>query len=102
MSGIQDYIPLGAENAVTAADLSGMLGCPPRMVTRAIQRARLQGAAICSSCGPMPGYYRTEDAGELDRFVRALAHREREIEATRSALMVTRDRMSGQGRIEGF
>ena len=99
---ILDLLPHGAENAITAAELSRLTGWSPRDVTRAIQRARLHGAAICSSCGTTPGYFVTDDAGELDRYVRSLAHREHEIGATRAALTVARDRLSGQGCMEGF
>lgn len=99
---ITDYIPLGAQNAVTAEVLSKMTGLTPRAVTRAIQAARRRGAAICASTGDVPGYYLTDDPGEVECFLQSLAHRGREIEATREALSITRDKLAGQGRMEGF
>lgn len=100
---ITDYIPLGAQNAVTAEVLSKMAGLTPRAVTRAIRQARLRGAAICAcTSGEAPGFYVTDDPGEVERFLQSLAHRGREIEATREALSITRDKLAGQGRMEGF
>ncbi len=100
--GIIDYIPYGARNAVTGTELCKLMNCGPRDVTRAIQAARLHGAPICSSNGDVPGYYLTDDPGELERYIKSLDHRTREMTATREALAVTRDGMSGQNRMEGF
>ena len=99
---ILDYLSEGATAAITAAELAQITGWRPRQIRREIQRARLHGAPICSSCGVNPGYYLTDDPGELQRYIGALSHREKEIAATRTALIVTRDRMSGQARMEDF
>lgn len=100
--GIIDYIPHGAQNAITGAELCQLMNCGPRDVTRAIQAARLRGAPICSSTGDIPGYYLTDDPGELERYIKSLDHRTREMPATREALAVTMDGMSGQNRMEGL
>lgn len=100
--GIVGLIPHGAQNAITGAELCKLMNCGPREVTRAIQAARLHGAPICSSTGEVPGYYLTDDPGELGRYIKSLDHRTREMTATREALAVTMDGMSGQDRMEGF
>ena len=99
---IVDYIPLGAENAITGEELARMTGWSYRAVTDAVRRARLHGAPICSSTGEVPGYYMTEKPGEIDAMVRGLDRRTREVMKTRDALAMTRDRLSGQERMEGF
>lgn len=94
--GIVDFIPHGAQNAITGAELCKLMGCELREVTRAIQRARLHGAPICASGG---GYYLTDDPGELERYIKSLDHRTCEMTATREALAVTMDGLSRQLRI---
>ena len=96
---ILDYIHHGPENAITGAELCKLMNCELREITRAIQRARLHGAPVCSSNGDVPGYFLTDDPCELEKYIKSLDHRTHELTATREALSVTRDRMSGQLRI---
>lgn len=76
---ILDFLPVGAENAVTAGTLAAWTGMKRRDVTKAIRRARLQGMPICSSCGYPMGYFLATDTGELRTCVRELEGRAAEI-----------------------
>ena len=85
---VYEVLGRGADQAVTAARLSDLLGMSRRDITRAIQRERLAGKRICASSSPIrPGYYRTDDTGEIIRFCKRLECREGEIRKTRRALL---------------
>lgn len=94
------FLLQGRENALTAREIARMMGCNHREVTRAVQRARLRGAAICSSTGNKPGYFLTEDPAELRVFRCSLEGRLRQITATVGALMATEARMRRRMRAE--
>lgn len=84
---IADYIPLGRENAITAKELQTITGIKLRDITRSIQRERLSGVPICAnSDSTNPGYYLANDPKEIQRYIKSLDHREREIRKTREAL----------------
>lgn len=72
-SRIEDFIPHGAENAITAREISRLTGLSRRRVTLAIETARKSGILICSdSCN---GYFLPVTRAEAQRCIRALRSR---------------------------
>ena len=89
----------GEETAVTARDLAAMIGVSdPRVITRAIERERLNGIPICAGDN---GYYLPMDMGELARYLEAFQRRRAQTAATEKALRLALDRMTEQQRIDG-
>ena len=75
-----DYIPTGAENAISAKELCARSGFPSiRAMQQEIHRLREQGHIICASTDPPAGYYIAADRQEASRFVRSMESRRREI-----------------------
>ena len=91
--GLSELLPTGAENALTAKHIAQITGNKPRDVTRAFQRERTAGAAICASGD---GFYMAADAVELGRYIRAFDGRLREMQKTRRGLEIAYNRMTGQ------
>ena len=56
---ISDLLPVGAENAITARELSDLLGWSVRQVTATVEAERRIGKPICSSNREPCGYYMT-------------------------------------------
>lgn len=84
---ILDFIPEGAGHALTANELSRIMGADRRAVTKAIQRERLHGVPICASCGYPKGYYLASTPAELREFVRRMNNRAGEMQTTITALL---------------
>ena len=60
-----DYIPVGAENAVSGRKLADICGCSERDVRKSVERLRREGVLILSSCNRnRGGYYRPRDSTE--------------------------------------
>lgn len=94
---IVDYLSTGRENAHTAREIADWIGCTPRDISRAIERARLQGAPICATCNAeRPGYYIANNAEELADYLRRFKCRRRTIARTETALMTTLCTLTGQ------
>lgn len=83
---IQELLSPGKDNARTAKELARALKCTNRDITAAIERERRNGAAICASCGSVPGYYLAANAEELETYCNRLKSRAIEIFKTRKAL----------------
>ena len=84
---VSDLLHHGATNAVSARELSRILGWQPREVTRAVEYERRHGTPILA-CGN--GYFLPANDVETDRYLRGLLHREIEIKRTRRAVEATR------------
>lgn len=88
-SQIEDFIPHGAENAVTTRELSRLTGLHPRRVTLAVETARKSGFLICSDS--RSGYFLPVTRAEAQRCIRALRsrwkHQARTLAAMERALM---------------
>ena len=97
---VLDSLFVGREHAHTARELSEWLGVREREITRAIERARLQGAPICANNGERPGYYLAADADELHQYLKAFKRRRRNIVRTEAALLTTFCAMTGQQRMD--
>lgn len=84
---IFDVLLTGAENAITARELSQLLDLPIRQVTAAVERERREGRPICSSNSEPCGYYIAADQRELAQFCRRQYQRGGEILKTHAALL---------------
>jgi biotin operon repressor len=83
---VVDFLLSGSANALTAAELSRVMGYTRREVSRSVQRARNSGVPICSNTGYPPGYFLPENREELRRCVEHLRHRAGEMKTTIEAL----------------
>ena len=78
-TSIYDLLPVGAENAVSRRELSALTGREDRQLRRQIARERRAGVLILSSSESNGGYYRAASREELQRYVRSMQSRCREI-----------------------
>jgi predicted DNA-binding transcriptional regulator YafY len=97
----KDYVAavlgVGRENAMTAKELARLFGLSDeRIVTKEIQAERQRGVPVCASCGVSAGYFISDSPDEITRYVRTLDSRIKEIHKTRTALLLTADKLSGQ------
>ena len=94
----------GAENAIEGATLAAALGFKDRRaLSKQIERERRSGQPICAAvAGNSRGYYLADDPDELQRYIRALDRRIREVRKTRDACGETLRRMTGQETMWGW
>ena len=94
----------GAGNAIEGATLAAALGFKDRRaLSKQIGRERRSGQPICAAvAGNSRGYYLADDPDELQRYIRALDRRIREVRRTRDACGETLRRMTGQEVIGGW
>lgn len=94
----------GVENAIEGAALAAALGFKDRRaLSKQIERERRSGHPICAAvAGNSRGYYLADDPDELQRYIKALDRRIREVQKTRDACGETLRRMSGQMVLEGW
>lgn len=95
---ITALLPVGKAEPITAEKLAKAIGVSdPRYITHEISKLRHNGVPICASCDPKhPGYYLPENLAELERYLRSLDHRQRELTQLCVALRRVYDQMSGQ------
>lgn len=75
-----DYIPHGAENAITAKELARKAGfATVRDLQSNIHDLRVNGEVICSKTDHPAGYYIPNTIEELERFCKSMNSRSREI-----------------------
>ncbi len=101
--GVSALLHHGEANAVPARDLVALLGVKDtREVSKLVERERRAGAPICAAVsGEDRGYYLASTTAELERYLRSLDRRLKNIRLTREAVQATLDRISGQERMEG-
>lgn len=92
----------GEANALPGHEIRRILGLKDgREVTSLVERERRGGVPICASCdNRQPGYFLPETPGELERYIKSLEGRIREVAATRDALEETLCTWTGQMRLE--
>lgn len=78
-TSIYDLLPVGAENAVSRRELSALTGIEDRQLRRQIAKERRAGVLILSSSESNGGYYRAASREELQRYVRSMQSRSKEI-----------------------
>ena len=80
---LTEFIPTGRANAISMRELAALLNVDTRTVRALVQRAREQGAPICSEWGANGGYYLPADTYEARRYLRQQKAR---IRSARAAL----------------
>ena len=65
---VLDYIPFGKQNAISRERLSELSGMGDRQMRREIERLREEGNVILSS-SHSGGYWRSDDASEIGRYI---------------------------------
>ncbi len=95
-------LPTGAGNALPGRELQRLLGLRSlRDVSALVERARRAGVPVCASCdGHNPGYFLPATVDELERYLRSLRGRCREVARTLEGLESIRDAWTGQMRLE--
>lgn len=78
-TSIYDLLPVGAEYAISRRQLSTITGLPDRQLRRRIAQERRAGVLILSSTESNGGYYRAASREELQRYVRSMQSRSKEI-----------------------
>lgn len=101
---VANVLLFGAENAVEGSTLAAVLGFKDRRaLSKQIERERRSGQPICASvAGNSRGYYLADDPDEMQRYIRALDRRIREVRKTRDACDLTLQRMTGQETFKGW
>lgn len=101
---VHEVLLRGAENAIEGATLAAAIGFKDRRaLSKEIERERRSGQPICAAvAGNSRGYYLTDDPDELQRYIRALDRRIREVRKTRDACGETLRRMTGQETMQGW
>lgn len=101
---VSDWLPSGAENAVSAKTLAAVLGVGNvRAVSRLVERERRNGIPVCATTGGEGrGYFLAASPGELKRYLDSLNRRIGEVCRTRNACEETLCRMTGQTSIVGW
>lgn len=101
---VSDWLPIGAENAISARTLAEVLGLNDiRSVSRLIELERRAGVPICATTGGEGrGYFLPSSPGELERYVKALNRRVREIKKTHDAVNESLRKLSGQEIVRGW
>lgn len=81
---VLDYIPFGINNAITAKELSKLLGKNERDITRNIHYLRKTGEFITAvHAGESQGYFRPTNDYEVLMFVKDMSSRIRNMEQAR-------------------
>ena len=86
-------LPTGKENGIKNDDLQKILGTDKRGVSLQIQRARMDGAVICSGNN---GYFLPADAAEVEEFYNIMHAR---CISLLSALKPAHDFLKKQGEV---
>ncbi len=96
--GVASLLHYGEANAVPARELAALLGVKDtREVSKLVEHERRAGAPICAAVsGEDRGYYLASTTAELERYLRSLDRRLKNIRLTREAVQATLDRISGQ------
>ena len=108
MNTFLDSIPVGRENAVSAASLARQWRCDQRRVRRIVAQLHTiddgSGLFILSISGTHPCYWRSCDEAEIRRFVRAMSsHARSTFLALRSARRALKKiEQAGQTQMEGI
>jgi len=82
---VYNFLPTGRANAVPLQLIMARFGLSSREARKQIERERAAGALILSTSEGTGGYWRGQDAGELEKFSASMTHRARRI--LRTALL---------------
>lgn len=97
---ISDLLHEGAENGTTLAELVQLTGEDERSIRRRIQTERKAGKLILSDC--KSGYFLPTSTLNIQRFIRSMSRRSREIAAISHAAEDALLKMTGQETLRGW
>lgn len=96
---ISDLLHEGAENGTTLTELVQLTGEDERSIRRRIQAERKAGKLILSDC--KSGYFLPTSTLDIQRFIRSMSRRSREIAAISHAAEDALLKMTGQETLRG-
>ena len=82
--GIEDYIPIGRENAISRKRLAKITGLPDRTARKMIEQARYDGVPIINLQDGV-GYYITTDPREMVQQIMIDENRQKSLAKTQRA-----------------
>lgn len=97
---ISDLLHEGVENGTTLAELVQLTGEDERSIRRRIQTERKAGKLILSDC--KSGYFLPTSTLDIQRFIRSMSRRSREIAAISHAAEDALLKMTGQETLRGW
>lgn len=97
---ISDLLHEGAENGTTLTELVQLTGEDERSIRRRIQAERKAGKLILSDC--KSGYFLPTSTLDIQRFIRSMSRRSREIAAISHAAEDALLEMTGQETLRGW
>lgn len=97
---ISDLLHEGAENGTTLTELVQLTGEDERSIRRRIQAERKAGKLILSDC--KSGYFLPTSTLDIQRFIRSMSRRSREIAAISHAAEDALLKMTGQETLWGW
>lgn len=97
---IFDLLHEGAENGTTLLELVQLTGEDERSIRRRIQTERKAGKLILSDC--KSGYFLPTSTLDIQRFIRSMSRRSREIAAISHAAEDALLKMTGQETLRGW
>lgn len=97
---ISDLLHEGAENGTTLTELVQLTGEDERSIRRRIQIERKAGKLILSDC--KSGYFLPTSTLDIQRFIRSMSRRSREIAAISHAAEDALLKMTGQETLRGW
>lgn len=97
---ISDLLHEGAEKGTTLAELVQLTGEDERSIRRRIQAERKAGKLILADC--KNGYFLPTSTLDIQRFIRSMSRRSREIAAISHAAEDALLKMTGQETLRGW
>ena len=97
---ISDLLHEGARNGTTLTELVQLTGEDERSIRRRIQTERKAGKLILSDC--KSGYFLPTSTLDIQRFIRSMSRRSREIAAISRAAEDALLKMTGQETLRGW
>lgn len=97
---VSDLLHEGSENGVTLTELVQLTGEDERSIRRRIQLERKAGKLILSDC--KSGYFLPTSTLDIQRFIRSMSRKSREIAAISHAAEDALLKMTGQERMAGW
>ena len=97
---ISDLLHEGAEKGTTLAELVQLTGEDERSICRRIQAERKAGKLILADC--KNGYFLPTSTLDIQRFIRSMSRRSREIAAISHAAEDALLKMTGQETLRGW
>lgn len=97
---ISDLLHEGAENGTALTELVQLTGEDERSIRRRIQTERKAGKLILSDC--KSGYFLPTSTLDIQRFIRSMSRRSREIAAISHAAEDALLKMTGQETLRGW